>query len=502
MNILTHKFYLPLPSKVPHKWAYHQQGDLLIAKNPQYEVIKRKAAEKTAREEAERMAVERAIREKAEHEVAEKMARERLEREVAEKLAREKAQQRATQRAELISLFSRVIPSIKIVIAVGIIFGVFWVGSWAIPKLFASTPTAEANAPLMQQAGPSTLPAAPTIETTSSPTLSLTPTLSIANTPAIVDEQSFNIEHLETITVENLPKLTQLAIFVYDGNFLALSPSGKTMITDGGLIYNLETKQVICDISESLNQQKGDSFALTDDYAIVYIYRNDDQIKAWDLQHCTDKEISIPGIVHVSDIAISPNNIDILFTAGNLDNRHVLVNWNLESDEQKNKMTLGSSMIDMKIALDGVTFAASTGGGFAHIYTLSDFSVESKFAASTLWANIISYRPDKDILITSDEYPTTNTNIRVWRISDGKIIYRIPDVTKISDGMLGLSSDGKMYVVSKEKTLSVWGIDTDTILSNFELDKLVFGSVFSDNQKILLVLLDGNRMAVYGINPD
>jgi serine/threonine protein kinase len=463
----------------------------LAGKKVAKEKADREAADKFAQEEAARLVEEKLSREKQEREVLKKTAQERTAREAAEKRAREKTEQRYARRTEFIGLLSKIVPSTKVFVVVGIIVGVFWFGSWAMPKFPPAVPTAESTTPLVQQVEPPTSP-------TPSPTLAL----SMTSTPAIVGEQSFKIEHLETIAVENLSKLTQLAQFTYNGNFLGLSPSGKMMITDAGLVYDLESRQVICDFSERIDRDHGDGFALSDNYAIIDIYRNDDEIKSWNLLECTDKEINIPAILHVGDITIAPNDIDVLFTAGNVDNRHVLINWDLERGEEKKRTALGSSMVDMKIASDGVTFAASTGGGFAQTYTLADFVLISKFAASNAWANIVLYRPEKDVLITSDEYPTSNTNIRVWKISTEKIIYKIPDATKISDSGLGMSSDGKLFTASKEKALSFWDIDADRESYKLELEKLIVGSIFSDNQKILLVLLDGNRVAIYGVNPD
>ena len=357
----------------------------------------------------------------------------------------------------------------------------------------------------MQQSEPSTVSVSPTIEIVDTPALSLTPTLSVTNTPAIVDERSFKIEHLETITVENLPKLTQLALITYDGNFLGVSPSGKTMVTDAGLVYNLETQQIICDVSQIKEEQHGGEYALSDNYVVV---SDSLAIQAWNLQKCTSETISIPSLGSVTDVAIAPNDINLLVqgtTILNSEWKHVLWDWRLDRNELEKRSDLGgvgSAISDMIVAGDGATFVGSTGGGFAQIYTASDFTLRQKFAASNSWANIISYRPDKDILITSDEYPITNINIRVWKISTGKIIYKIPDVKKISDGRLGLSSDGKLFTASKEKILSFWNINTDTEAYKLELKKLIVGSVFSDNQKILLVLLDGNRIAIYGVLPD
>lgn len=471
------------------------------------ERLEREAAEKAEREKVEREAFQRAAREKLEREVWEKAMREKLEREAVERLAQEKAKQeeiekirreraerQAARKAEIASIFPRIFPFAKIVFSISGVIGLFLVASWAIPKFLPSTPTAEFAATTMQQVESSIMPVSLTVEVLSSPTLSLTPTSSTVSTPAIVDERSFDIEHLETISVENLPNLTQLALFTYDGNFLQLSPSGKMMITDGGLIYDIETQKVVCDISTDINQSVEDEFALSDKLAAPS--RGN---VVWDLPECTRRELSVDlG----RSIAIAPNNEDVLFSTFNSDLRHVLVLLNLESGEEKKRMMLGSSMSDITISPDGVTFVASTGGGYAQIFTFSDFTFRSSFTASNLWANIISFRPDKDVLITSDEYPTTNTNIRIWRISDGRLLYSIPDAIKISSGKLGLSADGKMYVASNGRTLSFWNINADVEAHSLEMEKLVFGSMFSDNQKVLLVLLDGNRMAVYGVNPD
>jgi hypothetical protein len=471
------------------------------------ERLELEAAEKAEREKAEHEALQSAAREKLEREVWEKAMREKLEREAAERLAREKAKQdelkkirreraerQAARKAEVARIFSRILPFSKIIFSIGGVIGLFLVTSWAMPKFLPPAPTAESAATLMQQAEPSTMHVSPTVEVLSSPTPSLTPTSSTASTPVDVSEWSFNIEHLETISVENLPNLTQLALFTYDGNFLQLSPSGKMMITDDGLIYDIETQKVVCDISINIIQSGEDEFALSDKLAAPS--RGN---VVWDLLECARRELSVDlG----RSIAIAPNNEDVLFSTFNSDLRHMLVLLNLESGEEKKRMMLGSSMSDITISPDGVAFVASTGGGYAQMYTFSDFTFRSRFAASNLWANIISFRPDKDVLITSDEYPTTNTNIRIWRISDGRLLYSIPDAIKISSGKLGLSVDGKMYVASNGKTLSFWDIDADVEAHTLEMEKLVFGSMFSDNQKVLLVLLDGNRMAVYGVNPD
>ena len=118
------------------------------------ERLERDVAEQAEREKAEREALERAAREKLEREVWEKTTRESLEREAAEKLAqekakrdeiekvkREKAERQAARRAEIANFFSRILPFTKIIFFIGSVIGLFWMASWAIPKL---SPTASA----------------------------------------------------------------------------------------------------------------------------------------------------------------------------------------------------------------------------------------------------------------------------------------------------------------------------------------------------------------------
>jgi hypothetical protein len=199
------------PKQVPHKWSYHQQGDLIIAKNP---FMKKKVVElpedllrllespySTVREvavkelgellhsrsseyaELARLALEKlteddsrtvslaAIKQLSEfqrpveeREVAEKIARQKLEseaaqkieHEVVEKAKREKARRQAAQMAALKETSSKSFNTLKTPLprakpfitaggVIGIILLLFWVGSWAVPKLFSTAPTAQAS---------------------------------------------------------------------------------------------------------------------------------------------------------------------------------------------------------------------------------------------------------------------------------------------------------------------------------------------------------------------
>jgi len=185
------------PKQVPHKWSYRQQGDLVIAKNPHYELIQREAAEKAAREEAERfrqekerieretLKLEKVIRERLERENIEKLAQEKAKRDEVEKTKRNEAERQVARKAEIVNLFSKAASTNKMIVVFGILISLLLIVSWGVPKLAALIPTATPSAtitPTVTHAPPTKTPA-PTATKTQVPTPTLTPTATPTPTP-------------------------------------------------------------------------------------------------------------------------------------------------------------------------------------------------------------------------------------------------------------------------------------------------------------------------------
>lgn len=101
------KTTLATPKQIPQKWSYHQQGSLIVAKNPVYELLKREAAERIAQEESARAKAEQ-IRLEAEEQARQKAAIEKAEKEAAEKARLEpiKVTSRWNTHGKIVSVWS------------------------------------------------------------------------------------------------------------------------------------------------------------------------------------------------------------------------------------------------------------------------------------------------------------------------------------------------------------------------------------------------------------
>ncbi len=151
------------------------------------EKLEWEAAEKATREQAERETAERDAREKAEREATEKAMREKVRSDAAEKTRRERAARKSAQMVALKEAFFRSFNSFKLVTPkaksllrigsiLGIIFVLFWVGSWAMPNFSSFFPTAQASATLrsISTVTLSPMPPTRTLEPVATPTVTQT----------------------------------------------------------------------------------------------------------------------------------------------------------------------------------------------------------------------------------------------------------------------------------------------------------------------------------------
>lgn len=329
------------------------------------------------------------------------------------------------------------------------------------------------------------------------PTLTLTP----HQPPSLTPTQQVQISYLETITLNTLNRISSLGTFTYKGDFYKLSPSGRIMLTSTGNVYNIEQRMEICALEIGGNDQWRDA-AVSDKLIFTTNYK-EAKIIVWNASDCKlEKEIDFPSLQSASTIVLSPDETKILFSGYNYSPSNTLISLDWKNETISKQQEFGSSMNELVFAQDGASFVENSGGGYVTIRQFPDYSKVKSFTASSLWGHIWLYAPENNRLITSNLYTGIDTQIRVWEISSGKIIFQINDARAISEGKIAFSTDGKIMTTSTNTELNFTNIESNKIVNNLGVGKLIIGSVFSTNMKILLVLIDGNRGAVFGVLPN
>jgi hypothetical protein len=120
----------------------------------------------------EQKSIEKAVRDSAEREAAEKTRREKAERRTAQIAALKETLSKSF--ISLKSTLAKVVPFFKTVSIIAVIIVLFWIGSWAVPRLASLIPTAKATATMRPSATytftNSPIPPTKTIKVTMTPT--------------------------------------------------------------------------------------------------------------------------------------------------------------------------------------------------------------------------------------------------------------------------------------------------------------------------------------------
>jgi len=311
------------------------------------------------------------------------------------------------------------------------------------------------------------------------------------------------ISFLENITIDSVDKITLLGNLTYEGEFYNLSSTGRTMLTTSGHIYDIETQKEKCAIQYP-QPTKWANAALSDEYIFIpgKNEAKESEIKVWNAETCVlEKSITVPTMSNLGAIALSPDGQNLLFSGYSFNRKNTLLNMDWQSETIEKQKDFGSGISEIMFAGDGGSFVENSGGGFVTIRGYPDFSDGRIFSASSLWGHIRQYAPEVDRLATSDLYYRTDTQIRVWQVSNGKIILQINDAREISDSNVSFSPDMSIFLSSKKNDLFFTNIESNELIYEYNIGKLVIASAFSQNKKVLLVFIDGNRVLILGIPP-